>query len=90
MDFVRNGCDQTEQKLSGDGRWSLLVQFDVGELRCSVDGDEHMELALLGADFGNVDVEVAERIGFELLADGFVAFDIDKLGNAMALQTTMQ
>ncbi|NNH67876.1 hypothetical protein HLI17_32280 [Rhizobium laguerreae] len=49
-----------------------------------------MELPSLGADFGNVNVEVAERIGFELLAGRLVAFDIGKLGDAMPLKATMQ
>lgn len=42
------------------------MQFDEGELRGSVDGDEHVQLTLFGAHFGNVDVEVADRIALEL------------------------
>jgi hypothetical protein len=35
------------------------VQLGEGELAGAVDGDEQVELALLGADLGDVEVEVA-------------------------------
>jgi hypothetical protein len=34
---------------------------------------EQVELALLGSHLGNVDVEVADWIGLELLSSGFIA-----------------
>ena len=66
MDLVGNGCDQSQQKVSRDGSGGLLVQLNEGELRGAVDGDEKVELALLGPDLGDVDVEVADvnRPGF--------------------------
>lgn len=66
------------------------MQFNESEFRCAIDGDEHVELALFGANFGNVDMEIADRIGFELLADGLVAFDVGKFGDAVPLEATMQ
>jgi hypothetical protein len=68
----------------------LLVQFDEGELGCAVDRHEEVELALLSSDFGDVDMEIADRIGFELTFGGGFAFDLRKLRDAMALQATVQ
>lgn len=45
------------------------------ELLSSVDRDEHLELALLGAHLGKVDMEVSNGVGTELAALGLVAFD---------------
>lgn len=90
VDLIWDGRDQAQQELSGNGRRGFLVQFDEGKLRCAINGDEHVELALLGANFGNVDMEIADRIGFELLPGGPVAFDISKLGNAVPLKAAMQ
>jgi len=44
-----------------------------GELRGSVDGDEEVELALLGPDLGDVNMEDADGVGLEALADRLVA-----------------
>ena len=78
------------QVYSGDGGGGLLMQFDEGELRGAVDGDEHVQLALLGPHLGDVDVEVADRIGLELLLRRLVAFDIGQAADAVALQTAVQ
>lgn len=66
------------------------MQFDVGKLGGAVDRHEHVELTLLGSHFGNVDVEVADRIALELLLRWFVAFDIRQSTDPMALQAAMQ
>ena len=42
------------------------MQLGVGELRCSIDGDEQIEPTLLSANLGNVDMEVTDRIDLEL------------------------
>ena len=49
-----------------------------------------MELAFFGPHFGNVDVEEADRVGFELLLRRLAPLDIWQLADAVALQTTMQ
>ncbi|WP_155834155.1 hypothetical protein [Halotalea alkalilenta] len=56
------------------------MQLNESELRCAIDGDEHVEPALLGVNSGNVDVELADWIGFEFLAGGLVASDVGKSG----------
>jgi hypothetical protein len=90
VDLVGDGRDQAEQEIPGNGGGGLLVQFDEGELRGAVDGDEHVELALLGAHLGDVDVEIADRVGLELLLRRPISLDIGQAADAMALQAAMQ
>lgn len=90
MDLVGNRLDQPEQELSGDGCGRLLVHLDEGELRGAIDGDEHVQLALFSPDLGNINVEVADRIAFELLLGRFVPFNIRQPADAVALQTAVQ
>jgi hypothetical protein len=65
------------------------MQFDEGELRGTVDGDEHMQLALFGSHFGYVDGEVADRIALERPLRRPVALNIGQAADAMALQAAM-
>jgi hypothetical protein len=44
-----------------------LLQAHEGELACSINGDEQMQLAFSGAQFGDVDVEIADGIALEAL-----------------------
>src|SRR5690606_9977178 len=67
MDLVGTGRDQAEQELSGDGGGGFLMQLHEGEFRCTGHGHEHVQLALFGANLGDVDVEIADRVGLELL-----------------------
>jgi len=66
------------------------VQLHKGELGGAVDGDEEMELALLGAHLGDVDVDVAERVGLERLARGLVAFDLGQAADAVPLKAAVR
>jgi len=52
------------------------MQFDIGKLARPVDGHEEIELSLGCLHLGDVDVEVADRIGFELPLRGLVAIHI--------------
>ena len=67
VDLVKHGLEKGCQELGCGPRRGLLVQLDEGELRSAVDRDEEVELALLGSDLGDVDVEVADRVAPELL-----------------------
>ncbi len=49
------------------------MELDEGELRGAVDPDVEVKLAFFGADLGDVDVEVADRIDLELLLSRLVA-----------------
>ena len=62
----------------------------VREFRHPIDGDKEMELAFFGPHLGNVDVEEANRISFELLLRRLVPLDIRQLVDAVALQTAVQ
>jgi hypothetical protein len=50
-----------------------------------VDGHEQIEPALLSADLGIVDGEVADRIGLELALARLVALDLRQTGDAVTL-----
>lgn len=65
------------------------MQLDEGELRGAVDGDEHVQLALLGPDL-RFDVKLADRVALKFPLRRFVALDIRQPADAMALQATMQ
>jgi hypothetical protein len=90
VDLVGDGRDQPQQEVSRDGGCGLLVQLDEGELRGSVDGDEHVQLALLGSHFRDIDMEVPDRIALELPLCRLVTLDIGQSADAVALQTAMQ
>lgn len=66
MDRVRDRFDEAQQEVCCDPPCRLLMQLGEGELGGPIDGDEQIEPALGGADFGDVDVEVADRIELEL------------------------
>src|SRR5215210_7590131 len=53
-------------------------------------GHEEVELALLGSDLGDVDVEVADRIRLEPLLRGLVALGLGQARDAVALQAAVQ
>lgn len=53
------------KEVAGDATGSLLVQFDEGELGRAINGFQHVDTAFSGADFSDVDVEVAERVALE-------------------------
>jgi len=48
-----------------------------------IDCDEQVELAFLGSHLGNVDVNEADWIGFELLIGGLVALPLREPTDAM-------
>lgn len=62
------------------------MQLGEGELRVTVIGDEHMQLALFGAHLGDVDVELADQVGLELLLGRPISLDIGQAADAVALQ----
>jgi hypothetical protein len=69
---------------------ALSDEADEGELARAVDGHEQAQLALLGADLGDVEVEVADRIGGEALLLRLVALDLGQAADAVPLQAAVQ
>ena len=49
-----------------------------------------MELALLGPDLRNIDLEIANRVALELVPFRFVTLNIWRTRNAMPLKATMR
>jgi hypothetical protein len=49
-----------------------------------------VEFALLGSDLGDVDVEVADRVGLEALAGRLVAIGLGEARDAVAHEAAMQ
>jgi hypothetical protein len=60
--------DEPAQELGRCASRRLLVQFRKCELAHPIDGDEQVQLALVRPDLREIDVDVPERIGLELLA----------------------
>ena len=90
VDPVGDGLDQAAQEVCGRLARHLFVQLDEGELRGPVDCDDEMELALSGSSLGDVDMEVANRIGLKLPLGRSFAFDLRQPRYSMALQAPMQ
>jgi hypothetical protein len=63
MDFVRHGFDQGDQKGRSCCPAGFGDRLNDRELRCPVDCHIKIELAPGGADLGNVDVKIADRVG---------------------------
>lgn len=63
----------------------LLVQLDEGELGRTVDGDEQVEPPFRRVDLGQIDVEVAERVGLEARPLGLVAVDLRQSADPVRL-----
>lgn len=90
VDPVGDCGRESPEEVAGDPACGLLVQLSEGELRGSVDGHEEVEFALLGPDLGDVDMDVAERVAFELALVGLVALHLRQAGDAMALKASME
>ena len=78
MDAIGDGLKESAEEVGGDADGGALVELSKGELRGAVDGNEEVELALLGPDLGDVDVEEADRISLEAFAYGLVAVGLGK------------
>jgi hypothetical protein len=87
---VGHDGDQVTQEGCGDHLPGLLVQFNESELGSAVDGDEEIQLALSRLNLRDINMEVAERVGSELLLCGLVAIDLGQSADVVPLQTAMQ
>ncbi len=71
-------------------RCCLVDEFGEGELRGPIDINVQVQLTFACPHIGDVDLEIADRIRFELLLGRLVALDIRQTGDTMALQAAMQ
>lgn len=62
---VGHGLDQVAQEVTGYAARGPRVQLDEGEPGGPVDGHEQLEPAFGRMHLGEIDVEVAGRVGFE-------------------------
>ena len=90
VDLVGDGGDQASQEVSRGATRHLLVHLDEGELRRPIDGDDEVEFALRGSNFGDVDMKIADRIGLEFALGRSFAFDLRQPGDPVALEAAMQ
>jgi hypothetical protein len=67
VDFVRNDGNEFLQKVSRNLTGCRLVKLYEDKLGRAINGNKHVELALLSAHFGDIDMKVADRIVFEFL-----------------------
>lgn len=88
VDFVRHRFDQGFQKAGSDQFGGSAIYASEDQLGCAVDSDIQVRFAFLMAQFGNVDVEVADLVGFELLR--LLAVGLGQLTDPMALQAAVQ
>jgi len=90
VDFLGHSLDQGDQEGRGRCSTSPGDELNEGELAGPIDGDIEVEFAFGGAHFGNVDVEVADRVGLELLLRLSVACHLLQPADPVALLATMQ
>jgi hypothetical protein len=89
MPLVRRRRDQRAQKVSSDLSCGFLMQLSESELAGAINGHKQVEAAFLRVHLGDVDVEVADGVGLELLRR-LVAGHLGQAADAMTLQTAMQ
>jgi hypothetical protein len=66
------------------------VQLDIGKLGRPVDGNEEVEFALGSLNLGNINMKIANWIGFEFLLGRLVTLDLRRPANVVALPAPVQ
>ena len=87
--LIRKGCDDVSEEGGAFHFPGVLVEFDVGELRDPVDGEEHDEFAVGVGEFGAVDVNISNVVSFEPVAL-FRRLTGREPGNTVALEAAVQ
>jgi hypothetical protein len=91
MNDIRNGLLEIAQELGCLHFSGLWMQLDKGELAGLVNGHKQIESAFGGLYFGDLDVEIADRVRLEFLSDGLIAFTrLRQAGNPVPFQAAMQ
>ena len=89
VDPVGNRRNQPPEKIGCHASCGLLVKFGEGKLAGVVDRHEEMQLALLGAHLGDVDVKEPDRVGLEKDPRPR-SFDLRQPANLMAPEAAVQ
>ncbi len=85
VDSVGNGVDQGDKEGRCRCPAGLSDQLHEGEFSRAINGDIEIKLAFRGLDFGNVDMEVANWIGFELPLIGLVTHHLRQPRDAVTM-----
>lgn len=86
MNFVGDGLDQGLQESRSGMDVGAFLEVGESEFGCPINGNEELELAFGSLNLGNIDVKVADRVGFEFLLRRLVTVDIDQATDAMSLK----
>ena len=62
LNGIRYGFDEIPRERCRVHLSRFVMEFNEDKFRGSVNGHEHIELAVLGAHFGDVDMKIANRI----------------------------
>ena len=62
MNGIGNGGNEITQKLRGQHFTCLYMNFDIDKLAGSINGDKEIELALSRLHFGNINMEITNRV----------------------------
>lgn len=87
VDLVGNGPEQGRQEAGCDQLGRLPVDPGEDQFGGAVHGHEQMGFAALVAQFCDVDMEIANLIGFEPL--GLLAIRLRQAGDAVTLKAAM-
>ncbi len=66
------------------------MQFGISEFGSAIDGNEQIKSSFFSADFGNINVKIADWILLKLFLGWLVAADIRQLADAVAFQAVVQ
>lgn len=90
MQPVRYGRDQCFEEAHHGRTIGLVVQFDEGEFRGSVNRDEQVEPALCCSNLSDVEMEIADWVGFEFSFIGALVLNVRQARDAMPFKTAIQ
>ena len=88
--LVWNGFQHGLEKLTGCLAVCFVDQLRNSKLAGLINIYEEIQLTLIGTKLSDINMEIANRISFELLPLGVVALHIWQSRNAMPLQTALQ
>ena len=91
VDFVGDEFDERLQEVCGSSSGGAFDESGKSKLGGAIHGHEEPELAFLGPDLGEINVEVADGIGLELLlGPAGMALQFRQPADAMTLKTAVQ
>ena len=67
MDHIGHHFEQVAQECRRRHFSCFLHQLDKGELRCAVNGNKQIQLALFRADCRDINMKIANRVSLEFL-----------------------